>query len=126
MRARVDVDIVHAHAGAPEDAQLVRTGQELGGDRGRGARDDTVVAAEPPVQLARRELVRHLVDLDSALAQIGDALGRDGADPQHSHGTILAHGRITAFRRDAGHWANLRRHTSLGAPWQPSTYTYVR
>src|SRR6185295_5212030 len=50
------------------------------------------------------------------------------ADPELTHQRAPP-GRewpILPSRRARGHWGNLLRHTSLRAPWQPSTYTHVR
>ena len=65
---RVDVDVVDAHAGAPDHLQPGRALDQVGRQLGRGADDDRVVVADPLGEIAV------LVDVDVvALAQELDA-----------------------------------------------------
>src|SRR5262249_25430466 len=92
-RAGIHVDVVHAHARAPKDAQAPRVSEKLRGDGGGGARDDGLVIGEPPQQLLARQLARDLVDLKAALAEQGKPLGRDRVDPQPFKAVMLAGAR---------------------------------
>ena len=89
-RAGVDVDIVDADPRPPQDAELPRVRQELGGHRGGGAGDDGLVVGDPVIELLLGELARDLVHVEPALLEIGDPLGRDGVDDQQSHAAMLA------------------------------------
>ena len=83
-RAGLDVDVVDADPGAPDDAEPRGVIQELGGDRGPGAGDQSVVVPDARVQRLARGL-GELVDLDASFAQIREPLRGDRVDDQHAH-----------------------------------------
>ncbi len=82
-RGRGDVDVVDADAGAADDAQGAGLGDQVGGDLGRRADGEAVVAADDLGELRGVLAERRLeVDLDAAVAEdlhggVGELVGNE-------------------------------------------------
>jgi hypothetical protein len=88
--ARVDVDVVHAHPGPPEEAQAPRMGEELDVHGGGRARDDGLAVRDLPEELLAGQLGRNLLHLETALDEMGDTFRRDGVDDHDLHEFMLS------------------------------------
>ncbi len=91
-----NVDIVHADAGAADDAQILGVLQDLGCDLGRRADGEAVIIADDRGELVLVLAERRLeIDLDPALLEDGDRGGRKGVGNENTrrHIFLLREGR---------------------------------
>ena len=94
----LEVDVVHAGAGAGDDLEASGVGEGVGRDRGLAAHDEGLVAGERFPQFARREAG---ADIDLRLLfEQGDAFAGDGVgDEDSGAGAGLGHGVGSRGRR---------------------------
>ena len=83
-RARVHVDVVHADARAPDDLEPRRALEQTRRHRRRRPGDERLAVGERLRQRLGPGL-HELAHVEAMLAQVGDALRRDGIDDDRAH-----------------------------------------
>ena len=89
LRGRLDIDVVHAHAGAADDFELTRGLEHLLGDLGFRAHHDGIDLGDDGQQVGLGEAFFQHGDLKfRALPEQFNAAGRDGIADQYLHKKI--------------------------------------
>ncbi len=82
LACRRHVDVVDADAGAPDDFQRVRGGEQFGRDLGRRAHRQTVITGDAAAQLGRVQTGRD-IGLDPAVPENLDRARAESVGDQH-------------------------------------------
>ena len=110
---RRHVDIVDADAGAPDDFQRVRGGEQLGRDLGRRAHRQPVITGDAAAQFGRIEPGRD-IGFDAARPENFDRARAESVGDQH-----LRHLQLLEFSYHEGHKGTRRYAKDVSSPSCP-------